>query len=1329
MGRSGKVDGTVPVMAALVISISSNVSVESMGSSFWRAILISSIFVEVLVAPEVRAAAVSSPARVLELDTHSSLEAGLSESSLPPIYVAPMISPFLCSNDSESNIEMLEKHVSPTHHDAMLTRSCRALTARHASLDTIIANSSTPHRFVYSPLTRTSQCSEAYLSWRSVPLSSMYPLTTFELSAKDSSSESSVGPSRKRCRFLVATMISSINAMRALVPSRTDLLPPPKMFRDSISLEDSVEEDIDADELANIESDATNVEVVVDRDVEAGVDTGIGMEVNVGINVEDEVKDEVESSDIGTIEVRVDVVARIDIPDGMRIPDDVKHLEQVENERELEERSLITKGERAILLEQVVSLERSNARLRGIMMMESARADRQSKNSLTDVVEVLATYEATRATNAHEAESQSQKGSDAIMEIVEMEMVEIEMVEMEMVEMEIQMRIIGVLCLALTWWNSHKKTVGTDAAFSMSWRELMKLMAEVYCPRNEIQKMESELWNLTMKNNDLAAYTQRFQELTMLCTKMVHEDEDRVKRFIGGLLDNIQGNVIAAEPTRLQDAVRIANNLMDQKLKGYAMKNAENKRRAPVVNQRVPTYFEYGRQGHYECPKLKNQNHRNKVRKRLRKLEGRHMGCEEEKLSLIRTLSRKESEDKSKEKRLEDVPIVRDFLKVFPEDLPRLPPMRLVECQIDLVLGAAPVARAPTDNHFQESMTHQLEGLRGYSKIDLRSGYHQLKVREEDILKTAFRTRYGHYEFQVMSFGLTNAPASMTKLAQTSVKFNWSEKAKAAFQLLKQKLYSAPILAVPEGSENFMVYCDASRKGLGAVLMQREKVEARREENYGTEDLCGMIKNLEPRTDGTLCLMNRSWIPYFGNLRTLIMHESHKSKYSIHLGSDKMYQDLNKMYLWPNIKAEIATYVRNQLNGKVDETILEGSSLKTCTQLDMSTAYHLQTDGQSERTINTLEDMLRVWIKSDLNAVGDYCSCLKFNTADWKVIATQDEVSAAPELQRIFLTSNSKMLDQTFNRLQKLVSQLDLLGKNLSLEDVNQKLLRSLSPEWNTHDVVWRNKAYLDTMSMDDLYNNLKVYEPEVKGMSSLSTSKQNMAFVSLSNNNITNRTVNTSQVVNTTIGVFTTGTQVNTTNIDNLSDAVICTVLASQPSSPQLVNKDLEQIYPDDLEEIDLRWQTTMLTMRARRFLKKIGRKLTVNGSVELQEVKIPNTRKTVHVETPALTALVSCDGLGGYDWSDQAEEGPNYALMAYTSTSSYSKIADNIKKWLGYENYNAVPPPYTRNFMPPKTDLSFTGLDEFANKPFVKIFDAKTSETKPKDVRKNNDAPIIKE
>nr|GEV80946.1 hypothetical protein [Tanacetum cinerariifolium] len=404
---------------------------------------------------------------------------------------------------------------------------------------------------------------------------------------------------------------------------------------------------------------------------------------------------------------------------------------------------------------------------------------------------------------------------------------------------------------------------------------------------------------------------------------------------------------------------------------------------------------------------------------------------------LIVQVIKKETEDKSEEKRLEDVPTVRDFLEVFHEDFPGLPPTRQVEFQIDLVPGAAPVAREPyilAPSELQElidDLFDQLQGSSVYSKIDLRSGYHQLRVRDEDILKMAFKTRYGHYEFQVMPFGLTNALAvfmdlmnqmckpyldkfmivfiddiliysksevdhakhlklilELLKKEELYAKFSkcefWlskllpkiyqrfledcqtydevdskerevrmeTEKEKTAFKLLKQKLCSAPILALPEVNENFVIYYDASHKGLGVVLMQREKViayalrqlkiyennytthdleliakelnmrhrrwlellsdndceiryhlrkanvvadalsrkegikplrvqalvlmtglnllmqilnaqvKARKEENYGTKDLGGMIKNLDPRADGTLYLGNRSWIPF-----------------------------------------------------------------------------------------------------------------------------------------------------------------------------------------------------------------------------------------------------------------------------------------------------------------------------------------------------------------------------------------------------------------------------------------------------------------------------------
>ncbi|GJR61599.1 putative reverse transcriptase domain-containing protein [Tanacetum coccineum] len=201
----------------------------------------------------------------------------------------------------------------------------------------------------------------------------------------------------------------------------------------------------------------------------------------------------------------------------------------------------------------------------------------------------------------------------------------------------------------------------------------------------------------------------------------------------------------------------------------------------------------------------------------------------------------------------------------------------------------------------------------------------------------------------------------MTKLTQKTMKFDCGEREEVAFQLLKQKQCSAPILALPEGSEDFVLYCDASHKGLGAVLMQREKsdydceiryypgkanvvadalsqkervkplrvrslimtidlslpyqilnaqAEALKEENVKEENLNEMDKKFEIRADGTHCIEKRSWVPRFGGLKDVIMNDLQKSKYSIHPRSDKMYHDLKKLYWWPNMKAKIATYVK-----------------------------------------------------------------------------------------------------------------------------------------------------------------------------------------------------------------------------------------------------------------------------------------------------------------------------------------------------------------------------------------------------------------------------------
>ncbi|GKB47595.1 hypothetical protein Tco_0898348 [Tanacetum coccineum] len=147
-----------------------------------------------------------------------------------------------------------------------------------------------------------------------------------------------------------------------------------------------------------------------------------------------------------------------------------------------------------------------------------------------------------------------------------------------------------------------------------------------------------------------------------------------------------------------------------------------------------------------------------------------------------------------------------------------------------------------------------------------------------------------------------------------------------------------------------------------------------------------------------------------------------------------------------------------------------------------------------------------------------------------------------------FTALSSETLDQTFDRLQKLVSQLEILGETLSQEDVNQKPFRSLLPKWNIHVVVWRNKPELEIMSMDDLYKNLKVYEPEVNGTSILNTSTQNMAFVSFNNSSSTNEAVNTARGVS---AISTQVSAVNSTNVDNFSDAVICAFFSSQLNNP----------------------------------------------------------------------------------------------------------------------------------------------------------------------------------
>ncbi|GJU24756.1 putative reverse transcriptase domain-containing protein [Tanacetum coccineum] len=555
------------------------------------------------------------------------------------------------------------------------------------------------------------------------------------------------------------------------------------------------------------------------------------------------------------------------------------------------------------------------------------------------------------------------------------------------VENQVKFSTCTLLAGALTWWNSHVMTVSHDAAYAMTWADLRKKMTDKYCPRNKMKKLEAELWNLKVKGTDVIGYNQHFQELALLCVRMFPEESDKIERYVGGLPDMIHGNIVASKPKTMQEAVEMATELMDKKVITIAERQAENKRK----------FENTSRNNQNQQQQNKRQNTAGPILHGLVKRS--HTGdLNPYALSATITTMRGMAQSRTYLLRVWCSRTLQEGNAQADEQQKTVKSM--------LVMTGTP---AKFLGHVIDSKGIHVDPAKIESIKDWASPKSPTEIRQ-------FLGLAGYYRRFIEGFSKIAKP--MTKLTQKKVKFEWGDKQEAAFKLLKQKLCSAPILALPEGSDDFyrILRC-LQRRDWALSLMQRGKVfplkirrhylygtkctvftdhkslqhihnqkelnirqrrwlellsdydyqiryhlvkanvvtdalsrkerdqplrvralvmtigldlpkqilnaqtEARKPENIKNEDVGGMLvenaknpeairtEKLEPRTDGTLCLNGRSWLPCYGDLRTVIMHESHKSKYSIHPGSDKMYQDMKKLYWWPNMKADIATYV------------------------------------------------------------------------------------------------------------------------------------------------------------------------------------------------------------------------------------------------------------------------------------------------------------------------------------------------------------------------------------------------------------------------------------
>ncbi|GJY31573.1 putative reverse transcriptase domain-containing protein, partial [Tanacetum coccineum] len=557
---------------------------------------------------------------------------------------------------------------------------------------------------------------------------------------------------------------------------------------------------------------------------------------------------------------------------------------------------------------------------------------------------------------------------------------------------------------ALTWWNGNVHTLGLVNANRIPWTEFKTMMTTEYCPAIEIQRMEQELWTLTLKGDDIEAYNNRFHELALMCPELVPTEKKKIERR----QETARAYAAAPAEGRLMLEICQSATVATLTTMGNALQSAKSAKELVIGRKIVETFqgqVPKGGTSRHEGARERAYGGLVEIRSRSEYWLSYHravIDCYEKIVriplsngEILEVQGERPEKDpgsltciKADEMKLDDIRVVRDFPEVFPDDLSGLPPVREIEFRIDLILGASPVVKSPyrlapsemleLSNQLKElqekgslwgapvlfvkkndgamrmcidyrklnkltiknryhlpridDLFDQLQGACCFSKIDLRSEYHPLRVREEDIPNTAFRTRYGHFEFTIMPLGLTNAPAifmdlmnrvckpyldkfvivfiddiliylkseeeheacghhcgihvdpskvesvknwktlessteirsflglagyyrrfienfskiakPLTLLTQKNKPYVWGDKQDEAFRILKEKLCNAPVLALPDGPNDYVVYCDASKQGFGCVLMQRGKVIAyasrqlkKHENNYTTHDL------------------------------------------------------------------------------------------------------------------------------------------------------------------------------------------------------------------------------------------------------------------------------------------------------------------------------------------------------------------------------------------------------------------------------------------------------------------------------------------------------------